>query len=197
MRGPVAEFGSVIYIRWKLQPSRHLAEIILTPWAGRKPVAVMFFDNQSSSADLNWLREGLADKLITDLSRSKNLTVLSRQQLNLLLERIGHKESEKTRLDEALEVAQKSHAKIVILGSFGRLGERIRIDVQLHDARDGQLLAAERLLVDQPAQILSQVDVLSLKLASHLGGQHERDANAGLTNVMTNNLEAYRYYSLG
>ncbi len=165
--------------------------------AGKRSIAVMFFDNQSGTADLDWLREGLADMIITDLSRSKNLTVLSRQQLRALLDRGGHNESEKIQLDEALDVAQKIQAKIVIMGSFARLGEQIRIDAQLHDARDGQLLAAERLVVDQPAQILTQVDLLSLKLASHLGAPNQPEVNAGLTSVMTNNLEAYRYYSLG
>jgi tetratricopeptide (TPR) repeat protein/DNA-binding winged helix-turn-helix (wHTH) protein len=171
-------------------------EITLTTAAGKKSVAVMFFDNQSDSADLDWLREGLADMLITDLSRSANLAVLSRQQLHVLLERLGHKETQRVQLDEALDLAQKRQAQVVILGSFARLGEQIRIDAQLHDARDGQLLAAERLVVDQPAQVLTQVDVLSLKLASYLGGSGQPE-NAGLTSVMTNNLAAYRFYSLG
>lgn len=173
-----------------------LSNVTLPHTAGKRSVAVMFFDNQSGSADLDWLREGLADMLITDLSRSKNLTILSRQQLHTLLDRTGHQSSEKIRLDQALDIAQKSKAMVVIMGSFARLGEQIRIDAQLHDVRDGQLLAAERLVVDQPGQVLTQVGVLSLKLASHLGGS-EKEEIAGLTSVMTNDLAAYRYYSLG
>jgi len=106
---------------------------------------------------------------ITDLSRSEKLSLLSRQQLHLLLERIGHNENERIRLDEALDVVRRSQARIVVLGSFARLGEQIRIDVHVHDVQDGQLLAAERLVVARPAEILTQVDLLSLKLASHLG----------------------------
>jgi tetratricopeptide (TPR) repeat protein/TolB-like protein len=144
-----------------------------------------------------WLREGLADMIITDLSRSNNLTLLSRQQLHVLLERVGYQEPEKIRLAQAVNIARQAQAKIVILGSFARLGDQIRIDVHLHDARDGQLLTAERLIVDQPAQILSQVDLLSLKLASYLDGSSPNQTQPALTRVMTNNLEAYRYYSLG
>src|SRR5207302_2410481 len=155
-------------------------------------------DNQSSSADLDWLREGLADMLITDLSRSRNLIVLSRQQLYMWLERSGHKESEKIRLDEALDIARRSQAKIVVLGGFARFGEQVRVNVQLHDTRDGQLLATESLVADKAEQIVTQVDLLALKLASYLGATPGKDnANAGLTAVMTHNLEAYRYYSLG
>ena len=157
----------------------------------------MYFDNQSGNPELDWLREGFADMLITDLSRSSNLVVLSRQQLHLLLERIEHKEPDKIRLNEALEIARNARAKIVILGSFTQLGKQLRIDVQLHDVRDAELLAAERLVVDGPGQILTQLDVLSLKLASHLGATPaDQNATAGLTSVMTKDLEAYRYYSL-
>src|SRR5436305_62493 len=76
-----------LYLRQRAKAHK-LSEITLTTAAGKKSVAVMFFDNQSDSADLDWLREGLADMLITDLSRSGNLAVLSRQQLHVLLERI-------------------------------------------------------------------------------------------------------------
>jgi eukaryotic-like serine/threonine-protein kinase len=163
----------------------------------KRPVAVMFFDNDSGSGELDWLREGLPDMIITNLSRSKNLTLLSRQQLHILLDRVGYKQPEKIRLEQAVNIARQAQAKIVFLGSFAKLGDQIRIDVHLHDARDGQLLTAERLIVDQPAQILSQVDLLSLKLATYLGGNAANQTQPPLASVMTNNLEAFRYYSLG
>jgi tetratricopeptide (TPR) repeat protein len=144
----------------------------------------------------DWLREGLADMLITDLSRSTKLLVLNRQQLHLLLGRSGHKQGEKIQLDEALDVARNSRAEAVILGNFAKLGERVRIDVHLHDARSGQLLAAETMNADRPEQILTQVDLLALKLAAHLGAAPNEQEKAGLTEVMTDNLGAYRYYSL-
>jgi tetratricopeptide (TPR) repeat protein/DNA-binding winged helix-turn-helix (wHTH) protein len=192
----IVAVATTIYLIQRRRSLQSLSNVTLSQTPGKRAVAVMFFDNQSGSADLDWLREGLADMLITDLSRSKNLTILSRQQLHTLLDRAGHQSSEKILLEEALDLAQKSKATIVIMGSFARLGEQIRIDAQLHDARDGQLLAAERLVVDQPAQILTQVDLLAVKLASHLGAA-DQTANSGLTSVMTNDLAAYRYYSLG
>jgi tetratricopeptide (TPR) repeat protein/DNA-binding winged helix-turn-helix (wHTH) protein len=192
----IAAAVMTIYVLRRRPSVQSLPTVTLPQTTGKRAVAVMFFDNQSGTADLDWLREGLADMLITDLSRSQNLTILSRQQLRTLLDRTGHRVPEKISLEEALDIAQKSKATIVILGSFARLGEQIRIDAQLHDARDGQLLAAERLVVDQPAQILTQVDLLAIKLALHLGAANQA-TNSGLTSVMTNNLAAYRYYSLG
>ncbi len=174
------------------------AEVTLPHVPGKKPLAVMYFENQSTRPDLDWLREGLADMLITDLARSNKLAVLSRQQLHLLLDRIGHKPTDKIRLDEALDLARRSHAEAVVLGSFAALGEQIRIDVQLHDASNGQLIAVEALVVSRPSEILTQVDLLALKLAAHLGAAPlDAGKTTSLAEVMTDNLDAYRYYSLG
>ncbi|MDQ3668540.1 MAG: tetratricopeptide repeat protein [Acidobacteriota bacterium] len=173
-----------------------LAEVTLSPQPGKKAVAVMYFNNLSNSNELNWLRAGLADMLITGLSRSKKLTALSRQQLHLLLERVGHKPEDKIPLDKALEIARKSQGEALVLGSFARLGEKVRIDVQLYNVADGQLLAAENLTTDNLDQILTQIDTLSYKLATHLGAAPVAKEDAELARVMTNNLDAYRYYSL-
>jgi tetratricopeptide (TPR) repeat protein len=157
----------------------------------------MFFDNQSEDQDLNWLREGLADMVITGLSHSRQLNLLSRQQLHLVLERIGHKENEKIRLDEAIDIAHRTKAEAFILGSFARLGDQIRIDVQLYDTKKEQLLGADNLIVQKPEEILTNVDLLSLKIASHLGIMPSSgEQTAELSHVMTSNLDAYRYYSL-
>jgi tetratricopeptide (TPR) repeat protein len=179
-------------------PAGMRAEVMLPRVPGTKPIAVMYFENQSGRTDLNWLREGLADMFITGLARSQGLTVLSRQQLHLLLERIGHKPASDIGLDAALDLARRSHAEAVLLGSFAALGEQILISVQLFDTSNGQPIATDRLVADRPADILTQIDLLSLKLASHLGvAPPDTGKKTSLAEVMTQNLEAYRYYSLG
>ena len=176
---------------------REQAEAGLPHVPGKKRLAVMYFDNQSNTPELDWLREGLADMLITSLSRSKQLTVLDRQQLRLLMERIGHDARSRVGLNEALDIARRSRAEAVALGRFVKLGERVRIDVEIYDAGSGEQLAAETMSVDTAEQILMQVDLLALKLASHLGSAPPEQGNTNvLTEMMTNNLEAYRYYSL-
>lgn len=94
------------------------AEVTLPNVPGRHTVAVMYFDDHSGQPDLRWLREDLADMLITDLARSDKLTILSRQQLYMLLDRIGHSPDEPVRPDEALEIARRTRVDIVLLGSF-------------------------------------------------------------------------------
>lgn len=192
----IAATGIVFYLSRNARQSA--VEVTLPQVPGKRTVAVMYFENQAGDRELDWLREGLADMLITNLSRSSKLTVLSRQQLHLLIERAGHKQPEPVRLDEALDVARRTRAEAVILGGFASLGGKVRVDARLHSARDGQLLAAESVVADRADQILSQVDLLSLKLASHLGATPaDEDRHNRLADVMTDNLEAYRCYSLG
>jgi tetratricopeptide (TPR) repeat protein/DNA-binding winged helix-turn-helix (wHTH) protein len=182
---------------WMYRPSSFpRAETTLPHLPGKKPIIVMYFENQSARRDLDWMREGLADMFITDLARSDRVTVLSRQQLHVLLERTSH--SGKLPLDEALEIARRSHAEQIVLGHFAAVGEEIRIDVQVHDAAGGQLVAADRLMVSRHADVLTQVDLLALKLAARLGaGPLSPDKMASLASTMTDSLDAYRYYSLG
>jgi tetratricopeptide (TPR) repeat protein/DNA-binding winged helix-turn-helix (wHTH) protein len=194
----IAAIALAVYFGWQAHKANQpVAEATLTPTAGKLSIAVMYFENQSGQTDMDWLREGLADMLITDLSRSNRFAVLSREQLYLLLDRNGYKPGDKIRLDDALEIARKSHAEAIAIGSFARLGDKIRLNVQLHDSRTGQLLASEALTASRPEDIFAQIDLLSIKLAAHLGITPEsQDAQASLSRVMTDNLEAYRYYSL-
>ncbi len=169
---------------------------------GRKTLAVMYFENQSAKPALNWLSEGLADMFITDLARFEKVTVLSRQQLHILLtrnpNRNGHKPEDGIYLDDALEVARKSHADGVLLGTYQTVGEKVLISTRLFETATGQLLTADQVEVEQQADILARIDLLSPKLAAYLGNAPaDMRHQTGLAEAMTNNLEAYRYYSLG
>jgi tetratricopeptide (TPR) repeat protein/DNA-binding winged helix-turn-helix (wHTH) protein len=195
----VGALGVVVGRREGVFSSRRpRADATLPHVPGKKSVAVMYFENGSGNAELDWLRGGLADMLITDLSRSTRFTMLGRQQLQAIRERAGYRQPRSAPLEEALDIARKSRAEMLVLGSFAKLGEKMRIDAQVYDARTGQMSKAESLIVDRPEQILTQVDLLSLKLADDLGaGLAAEERQTTLAAAMTNNLEAYRYYSLG
>jgi tetratricopeptide (TPR) repeat protein/DNA-binding winged helix-turn-helix (wHTH) protein len=160
----------------------------------RSRVAVMFLENESRTPELDWLREGLPDMLVTGLSRSRELAVVDRQQLELLLDRAGHTPNESVAFAEAVTVAQRANLDHIIVGGFAKLGNTIRIDLRLHD-KTGRLVRTEALTIDTPGDLLKQVDLLSWRLAQQFG-ETSPVAPAPAT-MLTNNLEAYRYYSLG
>jgi tetratricopeptide (TPR) repeat protein/DNA-binding winged helix-turn-helix (wHTH) protein len=188
--------GAVYTTRRLMTPSSTIAETVLARVPGKKPVVVMFFDNQTNSQELDWLREGLADMLITGMSRVENLTVLSRHELYRALQRTRGNSADEFHLKDAFDVARRIKIDFVVSGSFAKLGEKIRIDARIHESQSGAVSAAESLIVDQPDRLLEQVDLLALKLAGHLGTPNINQANQKLPSAITNNLEAYRHYSL-
>ena len=190
--------ASGIYVRQKIRAAKTPEPVTtLASVPGKHRVVVMYFDNQSGSADLEWLRQGFADMLITDLSADKNLTLLGRDQLNSMLERLSYHRDQPVPFAIARELAFRSNADTFVTGSFSRLGTELRIDVQLYDASSSQLTAAESLTIDDINRLFAQTDLLALKIESHLGNtldKHEKQTSFAA--VMTNNLEAYRYYSV-
>lgn len=158
-------------------------------------VAVLFFENRTKSAADDWLREGLADMLITGLSRSGDLAVISRQQTWVQLERAGLSANVVLPFEKALSVARASHAERAIVGSFTALGNTIRVDAQIHDVDSGKVVGGESLVVRRN-ELLSEIDTLASRLASDLGASRRME-NVSIAGMMTNDLEAYRFYSRG
>jgi tetratricopeptide (TPR) repeat protein/DNA-binding winged helix-turn-helix (wHTH) protein/TolB-like protein len=156
-------------------------------------VMVLYLRNESAAADLDWLRHGLADMLISGLSRSDRLTLLGRQQLDALLARSSGTPAESLTLEAARKLASDMHVEKIVLGTFGRLGGRLRVDVQLYETATGRLVGSDRLVADRQEDVLSEIDLLSVRLAARLGSP---EPAGRLVDVMTDNLEAYRHYSL-
>ena len=154
----------------------------------RLVVAVLAFQNLSDSESLAWLSEGLAEMLVTDLARSRSLSILSRQQAGNSVQRSAVPTGESNDLPQI-------ETDILVTGSFSQLGERIRVDARLQESKGGRVIASESLLAVRREELLSQISVLSFKLASHLDSEGKNDATGG--EAITSDLDAFRYYTLG
>jgi DNA-binding winged helix-turn-helix (wHTH) protein/tetratricopeptide (TPR) repeat protein len=166
----------------------------VVPLTNGRSLAVMYFENETQRRDFDWLRQGLTDMMITDLSRSGELHVLSRQQLSLLVRDKGGRDGQDLS-DQGQGIAQAVHASDFLTGSFCALDKQFRIDIQLHDAHNDQIVFADHTIFQNPGDILSQVDVL----AEHLANAMELSLTVApnVAEVTTKNVEAYQYYSLG
>jgi tetratricopeptide (TPR) repeat protein/DNA-binding winged helix-turn-helix (wHTH) protein len=156
-------------------------------------VAVMFFEKQNGDAGLDWLREGLSDMLITGLSRSESVSVISRAELAELRRRHDTRAASMP-VSEQLDIAREAKASRLITGTFTQFDGKIRIDAQLHDVTGGRVIGGES-LVTTPSELLTRIDVLSSALAKRLAIPGAQPV--ALAQAMTNNVEAYRLYSLG
>jgi len=102
--------------------------------AEKPSIAVLAFNNLSGDADQEYFADGIAEDLITELSRLRWLQVSARN-------------SSFTYKNTAVDVKQVGHdlkVRYVVEGSVRRGGERVRITAQLIDALTGNHIWAER-----------------------------------------------------
>lgn len=164
----------------------------VAPLTAKRSLAVMYFENESGNPSYDWLRQGLTDMMITDMSRSGELQVLGREELASLAND-GARTTPSS--DEAMKIAHAVRATDFLTGSFASMAGQFRIDIQLHDSASGQIIYADHSVVASSSNILSQVDVLAARLAGAMALTSATKPN--LAEATTKNLEAYQYYSLG
>jgi adenylate cyclase len=107
-------------------------EALLLP--DKPSIAVLAFTNMSGDPDQEYFSDGLAEDIITELSRSRSLFVIAR---NSSFTYKGHAVDVK-------QVARELGVRYVVEGSVRRSGGRVRVTAQLIDAETGNHIWAER-----------------------------------------------------
>jgi TolB-like protein/cytochrome c-type biogenesis protein CcmH/NrfG len=120
---------------YQSRPGREAAAALPASALPDKPsIAVLPFENMSADPEHAYFADGLAEDLITDLSKVSNLFVIARYSSFAY----------KGRLMDIRQVARELGVKYVLEGSARRAGGRVRINVQLIDAAAGGHVWAER-----------------------------------------------------
>ena len=97
-------------------------------------IAVLPFDNLSGDPEQEYFSDGMAEDLITDLSKLSNLSVAARNSSF----------SFKGQMPDIKDVVEKLGVAFVLEGSVRKMGDRLRINAQLVDGADGRHIWAER-----------------------------------------------------
>ncbi len=148
-------------------------------------IAVLPFTNLSGNPAEEYFSDGMSEEIISALSHLEGLRVAARTSSF----------SFKGKAVEIAEIAHKLGVVTVLEGSVRKLGNRIRITVQLVNVADGFHLWSER--YDREMQdIFSVQDEIARSIADRLkvtlkGGGHQ------LVKAGTGNLEAYELYLKG
>jgi adenylate cyclase len=120
---------------WRWSPADAAPRDVMEPATPDKPsIAVLSFDNMSSDPDHEYFADGMAEDIITALSKISRMRVIAR---NSTFAYKGHA------LD-VRKVASELGVRYVLEGSIRSGGKRLRITAQLIDATDGSHVWAER-----------------------------------------------------
>jgi serine/threonine protein kinase/Tfp pilus assembly protein PilF len=161
--------------------------------SGRPAIAVMYFEDNTGSEEIRWLSKGLPNMLLTDLAQTPGLDVVSRQRIMGILSQIGEKNLEAIDASLIPEVARRAGAGAVVGGSIYKLGDEIRIDVQVEDVGSGRILSAHSV---RGEDVFPLVDELTGRIRASLN-MADAPLERGIAEVTTASLEAYRLYTEG
>jgi serine/threonine protein kinase len=155
------------------------------PAAG-KSVAVLYFENQSGSKEDEYLRDGITEDVITELSKIQGLNTFSRPTV------LAFRDKPMT----PAQVAQLLGAVYVLTGSVRRAGARLRISAQLIDTRTDFTLWSERF--DREMKDVFEVqDEMARKIAEALRVKLSPQELEALADKPTENAQAYDLYLRG
>jgi serine/threonine-protein kinase len=151
-----------------------------------KSVAILPFANMSADPENEFFSDGITDDIITHLSQIADLKVISRQSS------MQYKGSEKS----LREIAEELSVATVLEGGVQRVGDRVRINAQLIDARTDEHLWAQQYDRDLTDIFAIQSDVAQHIVAA-LQARLGSDERERIDKKPTDNLEAYSWYLRG
>ncbi len=162
-------------------------------------LAILPFENRSIAdrKELDPLREGLADMLITDLSKVVNLKIVERERLQSLLKEMGLAQSGVVDETTAAKVGRIEGAQSILFGSFLKLDKKhMRIDARIIKTETAQLIKADK-VEGNPKKLLKMISELALKVAQHLNVSVSALERKKIGEVGKRSWEALLLYSKG
>lgn len=158
--------------------------------AGENSLAILGFENKTGDPDLDWLKTGLPEILLTDLVQAQSTNIISQTRVQ---DCFPPENREEHTFDEYLQAAGKLGAVHVLSGSYYKLGDNIRIDARIVDVHEGKVIKTEKVVGADPFEL---IDSLTAKIAIALDMQDEFQNDQSVSQY-TSSPEAYRYYLEG
>ncbi len=149
-------------------------------------IAVLPFDNMSGDPDQEYFADGLTEDIITTLSKIAGLFVIARNSS------FAYKHQER----DVRQIAAELGVRYILEGSVRTVAKRMRISIQLIDAKDGGHVWAERYdrIVDD---VFAIQDEITLSVATELQVQLSEGEQARIRYTTTSNVEAWENWVRG
>jgi adenylate cyclase len=143
-------------------------------------IVVLPFDNMSGDPDQEFFADGLTEDIITELSRRHELFVISRNSSFVY----------KNQSVNLREVAEKLGAQYLVEGSVRKIGDRVRVTVQLIDAANDAHIWADK--YDRKLEdIFAIQDEVTAAIAATLPGRVEAAQRDQLSRTKPASMLAY------
>ena len=167
-----------------------LRKVVFAP-PDKTSIAVLPFQNMTGDPEQEYFSDGMAEQLITGLSQTPDIYVAARTSSFAF----------KGKSMTAQQISEQLGVRYLLEGSVQRDADRVRINVQLIDGRDGSHIWAKRydhLLEDLFAlQDRITMEVMEALNVKFIPGVTETNLSISLKQYRPSNLKAYEAYLKG
>jgi len=190
-------------IRLSSRPSNGLMQdkvsTIQIAAAKKTSIAIYHFLNNTGIESLNWLELGIVEMLGSELGQSRQLNLTPTSKVSATLDELGYSSNSITDSTIALTVAKNLKAEIFINGNYFINGDSLKINLELRDGSNGQLISRVTEKGGGLENVFSMVNRLSKSVRENLqinfNVPNEIDKN--IANVTTHSIDAYKYFAMG
>ena len=152
----------------------------------KKSLAVLPFKNLNNDPSSSFYEFALADAVITELARIRSLVVRPSSVMSKY----------QGQATDPRDVGRELNVDAVLSAGFIHVGERFRVNAQLLDVKNGEILWSDR--IDSASNdIIAVQDEITQRIADGLRLELSPDEEAGLAQPATVNAEAYEEYLRG
>jgi TolB-like protein/Flp pilus assembly protein TadD len=151
-----------------------------------KSVAVLPFQNLSDEKENAYFAEGIQNEILTKLARVRDLKVISRTSTAKY----------QSKPDNLKTVAQELGVSTILEGTVQRAGDKVRVNVQLIDARADMHLWAKS-YDREYKDVLAVESEVSQEIADALQANLSPSESNALTSTRTHDTEAYDFFLKG
>ena len=160
-------------------------------------VAVMPFTYTGSDSTIKPLGRGLAQLLITDLAKSRQIRVLERDRMQAILDELKLSDSAQADPSTALRSGRLLRAADVVQGSIATLpGDQLRVDAAVVDVASAGIKAAAG-NQDALDRLFDLEKTLAFRVFNNLGIQLSPAEQEAINQRPTQNVQAFLAYSRG
>lgn len=144
-----------------------------------KTIAVVPFVNTSSGGHLDYLEDAVPKMVVTDLKQSTWLTVVTRDNLEEVLEELKLETSDLVDPEKASEVGKFLNADLILTGSILAISNELRFDVHVIDVTTAEVVVGEKVSGSGEGEVMAMVDDVSTRVISGLTGESIYINNTG------------------
>jgi TolB-like protein len=173
-----------------------LAFVLAPTAASARTIAIAYFDNNTGTTELEPLRKGLADMLITDLGNVGSLQIVERDKLNQVMDELKLSRTKFIDPRTAQKLGKGLAAELIMTGSYVIQRDAMRIDVRIVEVATGKIAASDKVEGKKDDFFALEKDLVDL-LIKTVDVKLSSSERSKLRSNPTQSFDAWQKYSAG